>query len=101
MTKKIFEPAMAKVLDAQWRDFNFSVRVYLFGSGRNIHGSLSKATLTVSFRVKDNYMRWTRQPKKPSDVKKPLMRPYVKKRALPKSKSKPRKKRNTKTRTYM
>lgn len=121
MTKKIFEPAMAKVLEAQWRDFNFTVRVYLFGAGRNIHGVLSKATLTVSFRVKDNYMRRTRQPKKSSDVKealicpyfkKPLKRPYVppkkqlkrsyvKKRALPKSKSKPRKKRKTKARAYM
>ena len=42
-TKKIFEPAMAKVLDAQWRNFKFFVRLY----------SKSKK-ISVTFEVKDN-----------------------------------------------
>merc|ERR1719335_369449 len=73
VTKKIFEPAMAKRLDNQWKDFKFSVRAYLFGSRLKWNGSLSTSTLTVSFQVRETYTR----------KKLPLKKP--KKRALPKS----------------
>lgn len=86
MTKKIFEPAMGAILDKQWADFSFDVRIYMWGYRSGI-------TLSVNFRVKPNYKR--RQiPSKPKPKKRKLSKKIAKLDANPKPRKK-RKKNNT------